>query len=66
MKTNRLQTYINEYGLYFSKKEHLDFIEIYMQLTFTVNIDLVMVNLFLSTLIELLKLTHYQIKFHIN
>lgn len=53
--SNRLQTYVNEYGLYFSKKEHLEFIEIYLNLTLTPNIDLVMVNLFLSTLIELIK-----------
>ena len=53
--TNRLQTYINEFGLYFTKKEHVEFIQIYLQLTFTNHVDLVMVNLFLSTLIELIK-----------
>ena len=56
--TNRLQTFINEYGLNFSKKDHLDFIEIYLHLTLTKDIDLVMVHLFLSTLIELLKLVN--------
>ena len=53
--TNRLQTYINEYGLFFDKADHLKLIEIYLNIIFTENIDLVIVDLCFSILIELLK-----------
>jgi proteasome activator subunit 4 len=53
--TNRLQTYINEYGLFFSKEDHLKLIKIYLEIIATRNIDLTIVDLCFSILIELLK-----------
>jgi proteasome activator subunit 4 len=53
--TNRLQTYVNEYGLFFSKEDHVKLIKIYLEIIFTRNIDLTIVDLCFSILIELLK-----------
>lgn len=53
--TNRLQTYINEYGLFFTKHDHLRFIQIYLEIIHTNDVDLVIVDLCFSILIELLK-----------
>jgi hypothetical protein len=53
--TNRLQTYINEYGLFFKKEDHIQLIKIYLEIIATKNIDLTIVDLCFSILIELLK-----------
>lgn len=53
--TNRLQTFINEYGLFFSKSDHLRFVRIYLEIIATPDIDLVVVDLCFSILVELLK-----------
>ena len=53
--TNRLQTFINEYGLFFEKSDHLKLIDLYLNVIFTESIDLVIVDLCFSILIELLK-----------
>jgi hypothetical protein len=53
--TNRLQTFINEYGLFFSKSDHLRFIKIYLEIIATPEIDLVVIDLCFSILVELLK-----------
>ncbi len=53
--TTRLQAYINEYGLCFTKQDHLNLIKIYIELISTENIDLTIVDLCFSTLVELLK-----------
>ena len=53
--TNRLQTFINEYGLFFTKENHLQMIKIFLEIIFTENIDLAIVDLCFSVLVELLK-----------
>ncbi|CAF1055101.1 unnamed protein product [Brachionus calyciflorus] len=53
--TNRLQTFINEFGLFFNKNDHLKLIEIYLQIISCPDIDLVIVDMCLSILVELLK-----------
>lgn len=53
--TNRLQTYINEYGLFFTKSDHIRFVKIYLEIISTPDIDLVVVDLCFSILVELLK-----------
>lgn len=54
--TNRLQTFINEYGLFFPKSDHLRFVNIYLEIIATPDIDLVVIDLCFSILVELLKL----------
>lgn len=53
--TNRLQTFINEYGLFFNKTDHIKLIKIYLSVIATPQIDLTIVDLCFSILIELLK-----------
>ena len=53
--TNRLQTFINEYGLFFDKSDHLKLINLFLNVIFNDGIDLVIVDLCFSILIELLK-----------
>lgn len=53
--TNRLQTFINEYGLFFTKKDHIKLIKIYLEIIYTPDVDLVIVDLCFSILVELLK-----------
>lgn len=53
--TNRLQTFINEYGLFFPKSDHLRFVQIYLEIIATPDIDLVVIDLCFSILVELLK-----------
>ena len=53
--TNRLQSFINEYGLCFDKEDHLRLIHIYLQIIFTDDVDLVLVDLCFGVLTELLK-----------
>lgn len=53
--TSRLQTFINEFGLFFTKDDHLKLIKIYLKLMTTPEIDLVLVEMSMAILIELLK-----------
>ena len=53
--TNRLVTFINEYGLFFTKEDHLKLINIYINLMLVPNLDLSVVDLCLGILNELLK-----------
>lgn len=53
--TSRLQTYINEFGLFFTKDDHIKLIKIYLQVIVTPQIDLVLVEMSFSLLTELLK-----------
>ena len=53
--TNRLVTFINEYGLFFTKQEQLKLIDIYLNLMLVPNLDLSVVDLCLGILNELLK-----------
>lgn len=53
--TSRLQTFINEFGLFFTKNDHLKLIEIYLEVISTPDIDLVIVDMSFSILVELLK-----------
>lgn len=53
--TNRLVSFIHEYGLFFTKSDHLKLIDIYMNLMLTPNLDLSTVDLCFSVLNELLK-----------
>ena len=61
--SNRLQTFINQYGICFKKKDHIALIEIYLEMIFTPNIDLGIVCICLTVLVELLKLV-FVIFFH--
>lgn len=53
--SNRLQTFINEYGLFFDKSDHIKLIKIYLNIIATPDIDLIIVDLCFSILVELLK-----------
>jgi proteasome activator subunit 4 len=60
--TSRLLSYLNEYGFYFNKSDHLNLIQIYTNLITTPKIDLLIVEQCLKMLTQLLKkpetLTH--------
>ena len=53
--SNRLIVFIHEYGLFFTKKDHVDLVELYVEIALTANIDLPTVEFCLNVLIELLK-----------
>lgn len=53
--TNRLVTFVNEYGLFFTKEDQLKLINIYLNLMLVPNLDLSIVDLCLGILHELLK-----------
>ena len=53
--TNRLQTFLNEYGFCFKKNDHVSLIQLYLDLVFTSELDLVVVSICLSVLVDLLK-----------
>lgn len=53
--TNRLIIFIHEYGLFFTKEDHIKFIKLYIEIMLTPNIDLPIVDLCLQVLTDLLK-----------
>ncbi len=53
--TNRLIIYIHEYGLFFTKQQHLKLINLYIQMMLTPDIDLPIVDLCFQILTDLLK-----------
>ena len=53
--TNRFIIFIHEYGLFFTKEDHIRFIKIYIKLMLIPNIDLPTVDLCLQILTDLLK-----------
>lgn len=53
--TNRLIIFIHEYGLFFTKEDHLKLINVYLELMLTPNIDLPTVDLCFQILTDLLK-----------
>ena len=53
--TNRLIIFIHEYGLFFTKEDHIKFIKIYIDVMLTPNLDLPIVDLCLQVLTDLLK-----------
>lgn len=53
--TNRLIIFIHEYGLFFTKEDHLKLIHLYMSLMINPEIDLPTVDLCFTVLVELLK-----------
>lgn len=53
--TNRLIVYVHEFGLFFSKQDHVKLIKLYLSVVLTPNIDLSAVDFCLNALIELLK-----------
>ena len=56
--TNRLQTFLNEYGFCFKKSDHVSLIQLYLDLVFTSELDLVVVSICLSVLVDLMKKIH--------
>jgi hypothetical protein len=55
-RSNRLQTFINEYGFYFTKADHIGLIKLYLGLINTTDLDLTLISICLSVLVDLLKL----------
>jgi hypothetical protein len=53
--SNKLIVFMHEYGLYFTKDDHLKLIRIYLQVIQTPNIDLSTIEFCLNVLTELLK-----------
>jgi proteasome activator subunit 4 len=53
--TNRLTLFIHEYGLFFTKEEHIMLIKLYIGIITTPNIDLPIVDICCNLLIQLLK-----------
>jgi proteasome activator subunit 4 len=53
--SNRLIVFIHEYGLYFSKQEHINLIKLYLSVIYTPNLDLPTIEVCLNVLYELLK-----------
>jgi hypothetical protein len=62
--TNRLIIFIHEYGLFFTKEEHIKLINVYIQLMLTENIDLPTVDLCFQILTDLLKYKHLKKTFY--
>jgi proteasome activator subunit 4 len=54
--SNRLIVFVHEYGLFFTKSDHLQLIKLYLELTLTPELDLPTVEVCLNVLFELLKL----------
>jgi proteasome activator subunit 4 len=53
--SNRLIVFIHEFGLFFSKDEHVQLIKLYLKLIYTSDLDLPTVEVGLNVLYELLK-----------
>lgn len=53
--TTRLETYINEYGLCFKKRDHVCLIQLYLEVLNTEDIDFILINVCLNILVDLLK-----------
>lgn len=53
--TNRLIIFIHEYGLFFTKEEHIRLVRVYIELMLTPSIDLPTVDLCFQVLTDLLK-----------
>ena len=53
--TNRLRTYLQEYGYHFSKTDLISLIKIYMELVKTPHIDLAIIDLSFEILTHLFK-----------
>lgn len=53
--TNRLIIFIHEYGLFFTKEDHIKLIKMYIEVMLTPNIDLPVVDLCFQVLADLLK-----------
>ena len=53
--TNRLIVFINEYGLFFTKEDHIKLIKLFINVILTPHIDLPIVQICLQVLNELLK-----------
>ncbi len=53
--SNRLIVFIHEYGLFFTKDEHVRLIKLYLKLVYTSDLDLPTVEVGLNVLYELLK-----------
>ncbi len=53
--SNRFIIFMHEYGLFFTKEEHLQFIKLYIEIMLTPDIDLTTVDMCFDVLEELLK-----------
>ena len=53
--SNRFIIFIHEYGLFFTKEEHIKFIKLYIEVMLTPDIDLPTVDICFDVLEELLK-----------
>ena len=53
--SNRLVTFMNEFGFFFTREDHLKLIDIYLNLMLVPNLDLSVVNICLGILHKLLK-----------
>ncbi len=53
--TNRLIIFIHEYGLFFTKEDHIRLVKLYIQVMLTPDIDLPVVDLCFQVLTDLLK-----------
>jgi hypothetical protein len=53
--SNRLIIFIHEYGLFFTKEDHLKLIKLYLEVLLTPNIDLPVADICLQVLTDLLK-----------
>lgn len=53
--SNRLIIFIHEYGLFFTKQDHLKLIKMYLEVLYTPNIDLPIADICLQVLTDLLK-----------
>lgn len=53
--SNRLIIFIHEYGLFFTKEDHLKLIKLYLEVLYTPNIDLPIADICLQVLTDLLK-----------
>lgn len=53
--SNRLIIFIHEYGLFFTKEEHIRLIKLYISVMLTPDVDLPTVDICFNVLVELLK-----------
>jgi hypothetical protein len=53
--SNRLIIFIHEYGLFFTKEEHIRLIKLYISVMLTPEVDLPTVDICFNVLVELLK-----------
>jgi hypothetical protein len=53
--SQQFESYISEFGLYFTKEEHLNLIHLYLELLFTPDLDLSMIDYISNILNKLLR-----------